>query len=367
MIMKKILAALAASLVAVLIGLGGYEMSVAQDAEAKPAAQAKPEAADMPEEEPSDEQMSPDEEAIRKNGAAFVQAYEAGDAKALAAQFAPDAEYVQESGVCCSGSAAIEESLTEFFNANPGCRLEKEIVSIRFVSPGVAIEDGTTLCMCADESSCVECHYTTVHIKQDDKWLVASIHDRDAHDHMEHSLQLGQLAWLQGEWIDEGDDAIVQFSCEPTDNGNFLLRSFSIKVEGQEMMNGSQRIGWDPATGKLRTWIFDSSGSFGEGVWYRGSATDELVDDDEELVDDGEEPGESNENTNERWILKLSGVMADGKAASSTSIYTLINEHTMTWQSVDHEIAGVQQPDSEVITIVRGAVDPELIDDPENE
>ena len=55
MIIKKILAALAASLVAGLIGLGGYEMSVAQDAEATPEAQGKPEAADMPEEDPSDE------------------------------------------------------------------------------------------------------------------------------------------------------------------------------------------------------------------------------------------------------------------------------------------------------------------------
>jgi len=45
--------------------------------------------------------------------------------------------------------------------------------------------------------------------------------------------------------------------------------------------------------------------------------------------------------------------IADGQTASSTSIYTFVNEHTMTWQSVDHEIAGVQQPDSEVVTIVR--------------
>lgn len=365
MIMKIFWAASAASLIAGLIGLSGYEMSLAQDADETPAAKGTPEAADLSAEEASGEEMSPDEEAIRRNGAAFVQAYEAGDAKALAAQFAPDAEYVRESWVCCSGSAAIEESLTEFFKENPGCRLEKEIISIRFVSPGVAIEDGTTMCLCADESSCVECRYTTVHVKQDDKWLVASIHDRDAHDHREHSLQLEQLAWLQGEWVDEGDDALVLFSCQPSDNGNFLLRSFSIQVEGQEMMNGTQRIGWDPSTGKLRTWIFDSSGSFGEGVWYRGSAADELVDDGDDEEED--EPVDSNENINERWILKLSGVMADGKAASSTSIYTLINEHTMTWQSVDHEIAGVQQPDSEVITIVRGAADPELIADPETE
>jgi hypothetical protein len=30
----------------------------------------------------------------------------------------------------------------------------------------------------------------------------------------------------------------------------------------------------------------------------------------------------------------------------------------MTWQSVDHEIAGVQQPDSDIITIVRHSAGP---------
>lgn len=32
-------------------------------------------------------------------------------------------------------------------------------------------------------------------------------------------------------------------------------------------MTGTQRIGWDPLTRRLRTWVFDSSGSFGEGNW----------------------------------------------------------------------------------------------------
>ncbi len=44
------------------------------------------------------------------------------------------------------------------------------------------------------------------------------------------------------------------------------------------------------------------------------------------------------------WVLKLTGVTADGEPTSSTSIYTQINGHTMTWQSVDHEIAGCNFP-----------------------
>lgn len=303
------------------------------------------------------EKLTPDEEAIRRNGAEFIKAYQTGDAKALSGHFAKDAECVDESGVCCSGAAAIENSMAEFFKANPGCKLIKTIDSIRFVSPGVAIEDGTTACTCADESSCVVCRYSTVHVKQDGKWLVASVHDRDSHDLKEHSMKLTELAWLQGEWVDEGDDAVIHFSCKPIDNGNFLMRSFSIQVSGEETMAGTQRIGWDPLSGKLRTWVFDSSGSFGEGVWYRnlddGDAADSDDADEESNADDGDESEAS-----ARWILKMTGVMADGKPASSTSIYTLINDHTMTWQSVDHEIAGVHQPDSEVVTIVRKAEAP---------
>jgi hypothetical protein len=57
-------------------------------------------------------------------------------------------------------------------------------------------------------------------------------------------------------------------------------------------------------------------------------------------------------------VLKCTGVTADGQATSSTSIYTFVNPHTMTWQMVHHEIAGVQLPDSEVVTIVRQAPAP---------
>jgi len=218
-----------------------------------------------------DEAHVADENVIRMNDMAFVKAYASGDAKALAEHFATDAEYVHDSNVTCRGRTAIQESLTEFFKANPGCKLVKEIDSIRFVSPGVAIEDGSTSCTCADESSYVACRYTTVHVKTDGKWLVASVHDRDAHDLKEHSLKLEQLAWLQGNWVNEGHDAVVHFACEPVDHGNFLLRSFSIEIAGHESMTGTQRIGWDALAGKLRTWIFDSSGSFGEGTWYHES------------------------------------------------------------------------------------------------
>lgn len=275
-----------------------------------------------------------DEAAIRATAETFALAYQAGDARNLAAHFTVEAEFVDEQGQVIQGREAIEQSLTEFFSEHPECKLETSIDSIRFVSPCVAIEDGSTTMTCPEKSSPVECRYTTVHVKVDGKWLTASVRDQAPANLKEHRDQLQQLGWLTGDWVDEGDDSIVNFSCEPIDGGSFLMRTFTIVVSGQEAMTGTQRIGWDPLTSKFRTWIFDSEGAYGEGTWSR----------------DGD-----------NWVLKCTGVMADGQTASSTSIYTPVNEHTMTWQSVDHEIGGVRQPDSEIVTIVRQAPVPEPV------
>jgi uncharacterized protein (TIGR02246 family) len=296
---------------------------------------------ELPESEADEEEASPliapkespDQPAIKLVDDAFVKAYEAGDAKAIVACFTADAEYVDETGTVFEGRESIEACLTAFFEENPGCKLEIHADSVRTISPGVVVEDGSTLVSRTDGSTPVECQYTSIYVKTDGKWLVASVRDHVPRGLREHSSQLKQLNWLSGDWVDEGDDSLVNFSCESVDNGNFLLRKFTIVVGGEEAMSGTQRIGWDPLTRKLRAWIFDSEGAYAEGLWHQ-------------------------DPENNRWILKTTGVTADGETASSTSIYTFVNEHTMTWQSVDHEIAGVQQPDSDVITIVRHSPGP---------
>ena len=294
-------------------------------------AKAAPEAVKPAEAQPGDKPVSSEQaaaiEEIRLTDESFAKAYAKGDAKAVAAHFTSDAEYVDEAGTIFHGRQAIEETLTEYFAQHPRCTLEMDIDTVRFISPGVAVEDGiTTITHEEDGSESVDSRYTTVHVKVDGKWLAASVRDQAPKERRQHRAELRQLDWLNGDWIDEGDDSIVSFSCQSTDKGNFLLRKFNIQIAGRDAMSGTQRIGWDPLTGKLRTWMFDSEGAYADGLWHR----------------DGD-----------NWVLKTTGTTADGKSASSTSIYTLVNDHTMTWQSIDQEIAGVQQPDSEVVTIVR--------------
>lgn len=270
-------------------------------------------------------------DAIVKTAESYLKAYRDGDAKAAAAHFTVDAEYVDENGNTHIGRKAIEQVLADCFAKNPTRDIELEIDSIKFVSPGVALEDGHLTVLSDDESEPASTTYSAVHVKHDGKWLVASVRERAPKDRRQHRSQLEQLAWLQGDWMDEDLDSTVYFSCGAIDNGNFLLREFAIQINGEHAMSGSQRIGWDPLSGKLRTWIFDSEGGFAEGFWFR--------DDD-------------------RWLLKAVGITADGEMASSTSIYKVINDHMMTWQSVDHEVGGIRLADSDVITIVRRAPDP---------
>ena len=328
------------------VAVGEEPAALLEKGKTKPAPTAAPKTTDKVNSKATDVEKTPetppkrsaDEEAIRLTGETYIKAFTKADAKSVAAHFTPDGEYVNERGDVVQGRKVIEQTMASLFEQNEGCQLEIAIENIRFVSPGVAIEDGITTFTTEDDDdvTILFSRYTAIHVKTEGKWLTASVREHAPKNRRQHRTQLQQMSWLRGDWVDEGDDTLVVFSCAAIDGGNFLLREFKIHVAGQAAMNGTQRIGWDPLTGKLKSWVFDSEGGYSEGFWHR--------DDD-------------------RWILKSFGVTADGEPASSTTIYTLLNEDLMTWQSVDHEIAGVEIPDSELVTIVRRAPLPESSDD----
>src|SRR6201981_484701 len=85
-----------------------------------------------------------DKEAIFNNAKGFVDAFEKGDAKAVAAFWAEDGDYVDLDGRHLRGRAAIEDAFKEFFEENKGLKLRIDVKSVRFVTPDVAIGDGTS-------------------------------------------------------------------------------------------------------------------------------------------------------------------------------------------------------------------------------
>ena len=85
-----------------------------------------------------------DAAAIKKNAEAFVAAFDKGDAKAVAAFWTPDGDYVEETGRHLKGRDEIEKAFTEFFSENKGLKVRIHTESLRFVTPDVAVEDGIT-------------------------------------------------------------------------------------------------------------------------------------------------------------------------------------------------------------------------------
>src|SRR5262249_23168540 len=65
------------------------------------------------------EARAADEAAIRANVAAFVRAYNAGDAKAVAALFVPDGLIMDKDGTTAEGREAIKDTFAKVFAAEP--------------------------------------------------------------------------------------------------------------------------------------------------------------------------------------------------------------------------------------------------------
>jgi uncharacterized protein (TIGR02246 family) len=266
-----------------------------------------------------------DEQAIRLAAAAFAKAYNAGDAKAIARLFVADGEIVNEEGQSTRGREEIAQVFAGIFKEHPKTHMDLAIRSIRFIGPHMALEDGVATVTPAPDEPALRSPYSVVYAGQDGKWLTASARDLPD-DAATPEEQLKQLRWLIGDWVDESPDALVMTSYRWTDNQCYLLSEFKVQIGGRPVMTGTQRIGWDPLAKQIRSWVFDSEGGFGEGIWSR----------------------EGNQ-----WIVKMTGVRRDGKIASATNITTRASKDRMTWQSRDRIVGGEKMPDIKEIPIVR--------------
>jgi len=266
-----------------------------------------------------------DEQAIRQSVDAFVRAYNAADAKTLAAMFTADALLSDERGHVVQGRDAIEKTFAAIFRRSPKGRMENSLGSIRFVSSTEAIEEGVTTITHDPAAPPERNRYRVVHAKRDGKWLMASAADLPG-EPWPGEEQIGQLEWLIGDWVDEGAGSLILVSYRWTDNRRFILSEYRVQVKGRAAVTGSQRIGWDPAQKSLRSWVFASEGGFAEGLWTKQE---------------------------DAWVVKFTAVPSDGQTARATNTLTRINQDRMSWQSRDRHLGDVAVPDFGPIFVVR--------------
>jgi uncharacterized protein (TIGR02246 family) len=270
--------------------------------------------------------QSADEAAIRKEAAAYAEAFNKHDAKALADHWSPDAVYTNRTtGEEVVGRAAIGEQFTALFKEQPGLKLEVTVASVQFVSPNVAIEQGTAKTL-APNAEPEETEYSAVNVKRDGKWLLDRVTDKSKDEIQTHYEQLKPLEWMLGNWTDESEDAVVELDCNWTKNKNFLTRAFKISIPDQIDFSGMQIIGWDSAAKTIRSWTFDSNGTFAEATWeHRGG----------------------------RWFIRNRGVLPDGRTATMINVMKPVDEKSFTWQTIERTAAGELLPNIDEILIVR--------------
>lgn len=276
----------------------------------------------------ADEATDEDVRQIEAEVAAYVEAFNAKDAAALSRHWSASGVYVRPTdGVRLTGRKAIEQEFEAAFAERPAAVLAVNVRTIRFVTDDVAIEEGTAEVTSVPDTTASRTDYTSVHVKRDGQWQIDSIRETDLpQPEPAASDRLAELAWLVGDWIDQSEDATVETSVNWSKNKAFLTYTFKVATSNVDELEGTQVVGWDPRSKTIRSWMFDSDGGFGEGVWSR----------------------EGNQ-----WTVKFNQVLADGSTASSTNVYTFLDDDTFTWASIGREVDGEQLPNVEPVTLAR--------------
>ena len=262
--------------------------------------------------------------AIRRSAQQFADAFNRGNAEAVADQWTSDGEYCI-GGQSLKGREAITREYGEFFRQHPGSKMEVKVESIRPVAPTVAIEQGTASTTEGPGGVRTESAYTAVHVKQGDKWLMASVRESEI-PAVTATANLNDLAWLVGSWAANGDAAKVQMNYAWMADKHFLKGDVTIAKDDGSTFGGTQIIGKDPVSGRLVSWFFNADGGHGFGAWSQ------------------EGP---------RWIINTAGVSVDGAPTSATNILYHADDNVVSWQSVNRAIGDTTLPDAKEVVIER--------------
>lgn len=273
----------------------GVGFMTAQEKQEKPSADARREA---------------DKLAIEKLSKEMTEAFDKRDAAAVAAHYTAEAEFIRNDGDPIRGRAEIQKAYAEYFKTLKGkSKLEVKYDGLRFPSADSAVAE-VTLNLKNEEGETIASSWrNTLLVREGGQWKAAIVRewDRDT----EQDVALKELEWLIGTWQANSKDREVTTTYEWDENKAFIRGKFTAKEGGKVIQSGMQIIGKDNNEGCIRSWVFQSDGGFGGGVWTREG---------------------------KKWTVDVNGVTSDGKELNATSIYIHVDPNTFTWQAVDQTL-----------------------------
>lgn len=265
---------------------------------------------------------------IRASADAFVEAFGKRDAAAVAALWTPDGVYVNEDGARFEGRKAIQseyEALFKLADKDLGVRIEVD--SVRQINAQTTIEEGRVALTPQPPGGVrVMSQYTAVHAKQSDgKWLVADVREVRVVLPVDAG-QLENLEWLVGTWTAARGDSQFEQTCRWTKNKHFLERMHNVTTAGKSTSAGREIIGFDPSTGRITSWSFDSDGGHAVGIWAPHA---------------------------NGWLIDAQGVLADGTFTTATYTLSHKGDGELSWKSINRSVGGVLLPDTGDIVLKR--------------
>jgi len=267
-----------------------------------------------------------DEQAVRDAATRLTEAFSKGDLAALAAYWAPDAEYTSEDGTVTKGRDAIAAMFKKVINDLKSPKMTIKVTSLRLLKGDVALMDGVST-VTAGDGSVDEGRFTAAWVKSDGKWQIRSAHDLpgEAGGAPGAGGALKELAWMVGDWqTEKGAEAVnIRWALDRA----FLVQEYKVR-DGDSVLEVRQLVGFDPLTGRIKSWTFDSRGGYGEGLWTR----------------------EGNS-----WVAETVGVLPGGQTGSGVNVVRYLDDQAFIYQSRDRQVGGQPIPDAEVKLVRKSA------------
>lgn len=268
------------------------------------------------------EPRAEDEAAIRAAAKAYIEALDKGDTARLAALWTPDGDIVDAAGRTLLGREvfSLEESATP---PDPASRPEFRIreTKLRFLSADVAVEDGTVEVV-PPAGRPLSGRFSATWVRHEGAWKLGALREARGEEPTAAAV-LAELDWMVGDWVVVDDhpaadqQAAIEVSTRWNESKTYLIRELRIPAEGATPLTITQRIGWDPLTKSVHSWVFGSDGSHGEADWTREGRS---------------------------WVAKSRAVNPAGVQSTSLNIYTYDGKDRCVWKSLPTHVGSEHVP-----------------------
>jgi uncharacterized protein (TIGR02246 family) len=272
---------------------------------------------------PSATSANSPEAGIKSATADYVKVFNAKDAKAAAALWTENGQYIGVDGEEINGRTAIEKALAEDFKAFPKATMQIEVISIRPISHHTALVEAVVKVKKPGEPEPNVTRYSALHVLEDGVWRAASV--REWIPNLQLSAANELLSWLVGDWTAKGAGGNITISYTWNENKSFLIGKYSITKEGKGRTSGTEYLRGDP-NGGIRSWTFDDNGTFSGGVW---------------------------QHEGKHWIDESVGTLPEGTVIESVNLLIPKGEDQFCWQTSERTANGMPLPMLPPIKVTR--------------